>query len=177
VDAAARRQLIVQSKGLYAFALTLAREEDNARDLVQETVMKALDAAAVPQDATAFRVWLFRILRNAWCDRLKRHDNRPKEPLEDLDRDAQAGDWITLHERQINAMAVRASFTKLKPDHQQVIALVDIAGYRYAEAAAILNVPSGTVMSRLARARQALLAAIEEARIVPIAQGRSPTSA
>jgi RNA polymerase sigma-70 factor (ECF subfamily) len=177
VDAAARRELIVQCKGLYAFALTLARDEDSARDLVQETAVKALDAEAVPENVTAFRVWLFRILHNAWRDRLKRHDNRSKEPLEGLDSGVQFGDWVTLHERQINAMAVRASFTRLSPDHQQVIALVDIAGYRYAEAAEILNVPSGTIMSRLARARQALLAAIDEATVVPISRGRRPSQA
>lgn len=168
LDGVAKRRLLAQCKGLYAFALTLARDEDKARDLVQEAAVKALDADNVPQDATAFRVWLFRILRNSWCDRMKRHDNRPKAPLDGIDRAVQFGEWIVVHERQINAMAVRASFKKLSPDHQQVIALIDIAGYRYAEAAEVLGLPVGTVMSRLSRARQALLAAIDEAAVVPI---------
>ena len=170
VDAAAKQRLLSQCRGLYGFALTLARDEDAARDLVQETALKALDARNVPEDATAFRVWLFRILHNAWRDRVKRHDNRLKAPLDDIDRAVQFGEWVVLHERKINAMAVRASFKKLSLDHQQVIALVDIAGVKYAEAGQILRVPSGTIMSRLSRARQALLAAMGDAAVIPLYQ-------
>jgi RNA polymerase sigma-70 factor (ECF subfamily) len=169
VDAGAKQRLQAQCKGLYGFALTLARNEDEAHDLVQETALKALAARNVPEDGAAFRVWLFRILHNSWRDRLRRHDNKTKAPLDAVDADGRLGDWTVVHERTINTMAVRASFEKLSRDHQQVIALVDIAGMKYAEAGAVLHCPPGTIMSRLSRARQALLAAMNEATVVPVA--------
>jgi RNA polymerase sigma-70 factor (ECF subfamily) len=168
VDAAATQRLQFHYKGLYGFALTLARSGDEARDLVQEAALKALAANNVPTDATAFRVWLFRILHNSWRDRVRRNDTSPKAPLEDIDRNVHFSEWVTLHERTINALAVRMSFAKLSRDHQQVIALIDVAGFKYGEASALLQIPLGTVMSRLARARQALLAAMGEARVIPI---------
>ena len=168
MDADKRIRLQSHYKGLYGFALTLAHNEDEARDLVQETALRALGADNVPEDATAFRVWLFRILHNAWRDRLKRHDNRAKASLDDLDHAVRFGEWLTLHEQRINVMAVRASLEKLSPDHRQVIALIDVAGLKYAEAGAVLQVPTGTIMSRLARARHALLAAMNELTVIPI---------
>jgi RNA polymerase sigma-70 factor (ECF subfamily) len=170
LDAAARQRLQSHYKGLYGFALTLARSGDEARDLVQETALKALAANNVPTDATAFRVWLFRILHNSWRDRVRRSHTSPKAPLEDIDRDVHLGEWVTLHERGINALAVRMSFAKLSHDHRQVIALIDVAGFKYGEASTLLRIPLGTVMSRLARARQALLTAMGEARVVPLAR-------
>jgi RNA polymerase sigma-70 factor (ECF subfamily) len=61
---------------------------------------------------------------------------------------------------------------KLEPAHREIIALVDIAGFRYAEAAEILDVPVGTVMSRLSRARLAMIALIEGHNVMPIAAAR-----
>jgi RNA polymerase sigma-70 factor (ECF subfamily) len=170
LDAAAKQRLQSHYKGLHGFALTLARSGDEARDLVQETALKALAAHNVPTDAAAFRVWLFRILHNSWRDRERHSYASPKAPLEDMDRNVHLGEWVTLHERGINAIAVRMSFAKLSRDHQQVIALIDVAGFKYGEASALLQIPLGTVMSRLARARQALLAAMGEARVIPLAR-------
>jgi RNA polymerase sigma-70 factor (ECF subfamily) len=67
-------------------------------------------------------------------------------------------------------MAVRASFKKLSRDHRQVIALIDVAGMKYAEAGEVLGCPTGTIMSRLARARQALLAELDGATVIPISR-------
>jgi RNA polymerase sigma-70 factor (ECF subfamily) len=177
VDDSAKRRLQSQYKGLYGFALTLARDEDEARDLVQETALKALAARNVPEDATAFRVWLFRILHNAWRDRGKRLGNRPKETLDSVDGAVRFSDWCLVHEERINAMAVRASFNRLSRDHQQVIALVDVAGMRYAEAGEVLGCPAGTIMSRLSRARHALLAALDDATVIPILPQRRRSKA
>jgi RNA polymerase sigma-70 factor (ECF subfamily) len=77
---------------------------------------------------------------------------------------------VTLHEQRINVLAIRMSFAKLSRDHQKVIALVDVAGLTYGEASAVLQVPKGTIMSRLSRAREALLAAMREATVIPIAR-------
>jgi RNA polymerase sigma-70 factor, ECF subfamily len=170
VDERAKLRLQSQYRGLYGFALTLARDDDEARDLVQETALKALAAANVPEDATAFRVWLFRILHNAWRDRLRRHGNREKAPLEAIDQDVQFGEWCIVHERKINAMAVRASFKKLAPDHQQVIALIDVAGMKYSEAGEVLRCPPGTIMSRVSRARRALLTMMNDATVISISR-------
>lgn len=168
MDTAHQNQIIRHYTGLYGFAMTLSRNEDEARDLVQETVAKALGAERVPQDATAYRVWLFRILHNVWRDRIKRHDRRMAAPIDTLDCAVRSDEWLILHEERINALAVRAAFSKLSRAHQQIIALIDIAGLKYAEAGNVLQVPTGTIMSRLARARHSLLVAMNEANVIPI---------
>lgn len=167
MDSGSQDQLLRHYRGLYGFALTLARNEDDARDLVQETAAKALAAHRVPEDSAAFRVWLFRILHNSWRDRLKRHDRRAT-PVDDLDRAIRFDEWTMLHEQRINAMAVRTALDRLSPDHQEIIGLIDIAGLKYAEAGDVLRIPTGTVMSRLARARHLLLVAIGESNVIPL---------
>jgi RNA polymerase sigma-70 factor (ECF subfamily) len=151
-------------KSLFGFAFSLTGERDTARDLVQETALKTLSAKNVPEDAAAFRVWLFRILRNAFVDDVRRRKPVCMDP-EDLEQLAPSDDWS--EHRQINVVAVQQGFVKLSPEHRQVLALVDVAGMSYAEAAAALDVPVGTIMSRVSRARAALLQQIEPDNVAP----------
>lgn len=75
-------------------------------------------------------------------------------------------------DRLIAAITVRQALERLDPPHREVIELVELAGFRYAEAAQILDVPVGTVMSRLSRARLSLLEALEEGNLRPLATRR-----
>lgn len=134
----------------YAFALT--RDRDEAKDLFQETVLRAMSAAEVPVADPAFRAWLFKIIRNLWIDRSRSHARR--ERLHE--QMASAGEADTGVATTENHYAVREAFAYLSVEHQEVLALVDIAGFSYDEAGELLCVPRGTVMSRVSRARQSL---------------------
>ena len=144
--------------------MALLRDEDRARDLVQDTVVKAMSAREVPTDGDAFRVWLFRILKNTFIDQARR--NRPMY-LNPVDLETDVGDDGWKEERQITVIAVRSAFAELSESHRNVLALVDVAGMSYAEAADILDVPTGTIMSRVARARASLLREIERDNVTP----------
>jgi RNA polymerase sigma-70 factor, ECF subfamily len=146
---------------LHAFARTMLGDGDAAHDLVQEAASRALAARRVPDSAPAYRLWLFQIVRNAALDELKRR-RRPT-----LAEDAAADLWH-FDEASIAKITVTQALTVLAPAHREIISLIDIAGFSYGEAAALLNVPAGTVMSRIARARSALLAAIEASSVRPM---------
>ena len=104
---------------------------------------------------------MFKIVRNAALDELrrKRIDPIEQEPAVDLWRFDNAC---------IAKITVEQGLASIAPLHREIIALIDIAGFSYAEAAATLDVPIGTVMSRVTRARMALLAAIEASSVRPL---------
>ena len=131
---------------LVAFARTIVGNADGARDLVQEAAARALAARRTPEDAAAYRAWMFKIVRNAALDEIRRV--RPQqiegEPPVDLWRFDNAC---------IAKITVDQGLETLPPAHREIIALIDIAGFSYSEAAGVLGVPIGTVMSRITRAR------------------------
>lgn len=153
---------------LYGFAVALTHDPALAEDLVQETLTRALAAVRVPEDPPAVRAWLFRILRNLVIDL---HRRRQEQPLDDevLAAYENAVDWSTV-DRMINQVTVRAAFTTLKHSQQEILALIDVAGMTYAEAALTLDVPVGTVMSRLSRARERLAKTIQDGNVRPLRQ-------
>lgn len=141
---------------LKRFALSLCRKGDVAEELVQITAERAFRARAQFDPATRLEAWLFRILRNAWIDMLRRdatrgevidiHDAPQADPV---DSAAQADDRLML-------ASVRAAMRDLPEDQRAVLHLVCVEGLSYAETANALDIPKGTVMSRLSRARLAL---------------------
>lgn len=153
---------------LYGFAFALTNDAALSEDLVQETLTRALGAKRVPHDAPAVRAWLFRILRNAVIDMRRR---RKEDLLGDRPEETppSAVDW-GFADRVINQLTVRTAFDRLSDNQREIIALVDVAGMSYAEAAQTLEVPVGTVMSRISRARTALADAIESGNIRPMRQ-------
>lgn len=158
---------------LFGFAFALTRDRDRAGDLVQECALRALAAARVPADDRAFVVWLFRILRNAFVDQCRRsgHETVFDPELEDSG-DPDAG-W-TGDRRMIDVVTVRIAMAKLSVSHREIITLIDFVGQSYEEAAQVIGVPPGTVMSRLSRARRALLALLEADNVTPISRARRP---
>jgi RNA polymerase sigma-70 factor (ECF subfamily) len=164
---------------LYRGALRLTRDPDRAQDLVQDTYVRALRYQHSYQAGTNMRAWLFAIMRNLFWDRFR--GGRP----EDLSLDAENGDFA-LYDRlkdesakpeeqvldNIAASEVVAAVEKLPPLHREVVLLVDVEGFSYKDAAEVLGVPIGTVMSRLHRARQQLQKqlydyAVESGIVVP----------
>jgi RNA polymerase sigma-70 factor (ECF subfamily) len=164
--AKAQRRIEPYLDRLYGYALSLTGDPQDAMDLVQECAARAIGARRIPDDASAYRAWLFRILRNIFLDSVRRQRHAP-EPMAGVEEtNAQPGAWHC--ERDLIAsLTVRMGMRKLSPDHRDIISLVDIAGLSYAETAALLGIPEGTVMSRLSRARRALLDHISAENIRP----------
>ncbi len=104
---------------------------------------------------------MFKIVRNAALDELKRMRRSP------LLAAPQAEPWAC-DDAWIAKITVEQGLATLSADHREIIALIDIAGFGYGEAAGILQVPVGTVMSRITRARGALLAAIGSNTVRPL---------
>lgn len=141
---------------LKRFALSLCRRSDLAEDLVQITAERAFRARARFDPATRLEPWLFAILRNAWIDHLRRDATRGEAV--DIDEFPQADprDSAAQADDRLMLRAVQAAMARLPEDQRAVLHLVCVEGLSYAEAAAALDIPQGTVMSRLSRARLAL---------------------
>lgn len=146
---------------LRRFARYLARDVSLADDLVQECLTRAVANIDSWQSGTNLRAWLFVILRNAFLNerRKKKHDT---VPLADDGHPA-----LTVTGGQESGMALKEvndALLKLSHDHREIIMLIGVEGMSYEEVSAILDVPLGTVRSRLARARQALRGKIEDGK-------------
>ncbi len=158
-----RARIEIYLQKLYGYAFSLTRDPNQAEDLVQECAVRALAAQNSPVDEPAYRTWLFRILRNAFFDRLRR-EKTAVAALEDVNFYPDVEFWRG-EERFISVLTVKFEMAKLPAPHREILGLIDIAGLSYAEAAKCLDVPTGTIMSRISRARRALLEAIEASNI------------
>lgn len=152
-----KRQLIKRVEAcrqrLYSTAYVWCQDASVADDLTQETLAKALGNLRSLKKAKALEPWLFRILNNCWCDHLRRKVN-----VEDLDFDLLINETTPLDQQLEKEVLrkVKDSMALLPVGSRQVITMVDIEGYTYIETAEILDIPIGTVMSRLARGRNRL---------------------
>jgi RNA polymerase sigma-70 factor, ECF subfamily len=143
------------SSRLYGYAVALTRDREYAADLFQDCVVRAMARPDAPVDEGAFRAWLFTIMRNLWIDTCRAR--RRREGIEtDAEDAAETAGPASLERMIVNRIAVRQAFARLSDHHRDVLALVDIAGFSYAETADLLDVPTGTVMSRVSRARISL---------------------
>jgi RNA polymerase sigma-70 factor, ECF subfamily len=145
---------------LRRFAYALSRNWDDADDLVQETCARALSRAHLWDEAARLDSWMFRIAQNIWLDRVRALKVRGQTTDVYELTDFVDSDGREVAERRLTLQAVQRNLALLPHDQQVVIALVCIDGLAYREAAEVLEVPIGTVMSRLARARSALFESI-----------------
>ena len=154
-----RNELAQRRDLLYQLAYSWCHEPALADDLVQNTMVKALRNGKQLRNPAAVKAWLIRILANCWYDHL-----RSRREMTDIDE--LGGDYEPRiddgSERQDIVDRVRQMIAELPDNQRQVITLVDLAGFSYAEIAEILDIPIGTVMSRICRARKALKAALAE---------------
>jgi RNA polymerase sigma-70 factor (ECF subfamily) len=141
---------------LFGYAMSLTGDREAARDLLQQSALRALDARHPPHNGCSIRAWLFRIVRNGWIDQHRREIVRISLPAAGP---VEQEPWH-YDDRLIAELTIREALLRLDPPHREIIELVDISGFSYREAAEILEIPVGTVMSRLSRARLALLDAI-----------------
>ncbi len=140
---------------LFNFARWLAKNQNDAEDLVQETYLKALRSFPSFQPDTNFRAWIFRILKNTFlssCSKLDRRMTFAVESEEDLPATCSTPESLLL--RRSDMDAVQWAIERLPVILREVILLCDVEEASYREIAEILSIPIGTVMSRLARARK-----------------------
>jgi RNA polymerase sigma-70 factor (ECF subfamily) len=141
---------------LYNFARWLSGDADEARDLVQETFLKALKGFGSFQEGTNFRAWMFRILRNTFLTSrtgLERRNTQQEDETGFEETVVGQETPETALMRRADAELVRKAIAQLAPPFQEVLLLADVEEMKYQEVADALSIPIGTVMSRLARAR------------------------
>jgi RNA polymerase sigma-70 factor (ECF subfamily) len=155
-----RRQLVDLLPRLRRFASVLTKSHADAEDVVQAAVERALRHADSWHEGTRLDSWLYRIMQNVWRDELRAHRRRA-EPL-DSHADIAGADGRDVTIRHIQSSEAREALHELPEDQRVVIALVVLEGMSYQQTADILEVPVGTVMSRLARARAKLAASLGE---------------
>lgn len=148
-----RQGLERSRRSLYRAAYAWSHDPALADDLVQETLARALKNGGQLRDHAALESWLFGILMNCWRDHFRR-----ARPTEDIDNHPLTHNQTPekAHEQQRITHRVRAAVAGLPEGQRQVLTLVDLEGFTYAEVAEIMAIPIGTVMSRLCRGRRAL---------------------
>jgi RNA polymerase sigma-70 factor (ECF subfamily) len=163
------------SDQVYQVARRLAGSREEAEDLVQETYARAFRAWRSFEPGTNLRAWLFRILTNLNIDRGRRIQRTPdQQPLEENDYflynrlEETTGDGTADERRVVERLSQNdavAALAELPHDFRDVVLLVDLADFTYSDAAQILDIPIGTVMSRLHRGRRILKRALAESAV------------
>jgi RNA polymerase sigma-70 factor, ECF subfamily len=145
---------------LRRYARFLRSEPDRADDLVQECLSRAFAKIDTWQPGTNLRAWLFVILRNCHVNEIRR-----EQRIVSIDDEFPASGPTLIEpgnqEARVVLAEVRNAYLSLSEEHRKLLMLVAIQGRGYKEASAILDVPLGTVRSRLSRARQALRQALD----------------
>jgi RNA polymerase sigma-70 factor, ECF subfamily len=139
---------------LLRYALYLAREKGRAEDLVQETLFSAWRNFRQFTPGTNCKAWLFRILTNLHYKQIQRSGKQCEVHVEEGDPGLAAPEKVSASQE------MREAFARLTSEHQQVLHLAVIEGFEVREIADLLQVPQGTVMSRLSRARASLRATL-----------------
>ena len=162
--AAFEAEALATVDSLYRTALRLTRVPADAEDLVQETYLKAFRAADRFEPGTNLRAWLFTILHNTALNRARDRardavvtfDSGTVERAADATLDAMADNPETLLLRETLAPELQAAIDELPAAFRQAVWLRDVEEFSYAEIATMLDIPAGTVMSRISRGRRML---------------------
>lgn len=143
---------------LRRYAQALTHNRDDADDLVQDTLERAWAKSAHWPLILDMRAWLFSIMHNLYIDGVR----RPRVPVSEMaEHDASVE---AHHDKQLTLMDLQAALRHLPPEQKEVVLLVALEDMAYADIAHILNIPVGTVMSRLSRGRERLRLLMEGPR-------------
>lgn len=149
-----REALLAELSGLRRFCFSLTGSQADADDLLQATVEKVLDKG-MPAEAHPIK-WAYRVCKNAWIDELRSREVRQRYPEQAEEPDfSPSAELVAGQEQALGAVGV--ALEQLPTEQRLALTLVAVEGKTYAEAAEILEVPVGTIMSRIARARRQLV--------------------
>ncbi len=149
---------------LYSTARYWTRNDADAADLVQETYLRAYKSFDSFAEGTNIKAWLYRIMKNTHLNMERKKSNSPKvveidaneepgkQPVEPAASARSSGDFLD----SLTSHEMEAALKELQPDHLEALLLIELEGFTYKEAAEILDIPEGTVMSRISRARKKL---------------------
>jgi len=158
-----RNEICEQRERLYRLAWSWSHNQHQAEDLVQETMARALAKLDTLREEARLAVWLTRIMANLFHDQFRKQKEETGQDFEPVSEETP--EEVT--DRSLLVQRTRAAIDTLNDDHRQIITLVDLSGFSYADTAQILDVPVGTVMSRLSRARKRLREQLEKAHPAP----------
>ncbi|HWL45074.1 MAG TPA: sigma-70 family RNA polymerase sigma factor [Ilumatobacter sp.] len=160
---------------LYSGALRMTRNQADAEDLVQDTYLRAYRSFHTFQDGTNLRAWLFRIMTNAYINKYRAKQRRPQETdlgdVEDLYLYRRLGSMetaaasLSAEDEFLDLFTddeVKQALEELPENFRLPVLLADVEGFAYKEIAELLEIPIGTVMSRLHRGRKAMHKALYE---------------
>lgn len=160
------RELMPHIQSMYNFAFRLTQDEDDANDLVQDTYLKAFRFINSFEKGTNAKAWLFRILKNSFINDYRRKSKEPSKvdyqevetyyDSEEMAGTAQTTDLRAETVQELLGDEVTNALNALPVDFRTVLILCDVEGFTYEEMAKILDIPIGTVRSRLHRARMLL---------------------
>lgn len=150
-----QREIVELLPRLRRFARNLTRNPHDADDVVQIAVERALMRIGQWRRDTRLDGWMFKIVKNAWIDEIRSRKRRDEVFLADDAATAEAAGGPE------DGLSIRAAMSRLPQEQRLAVSLVLVEGLSYQEAADVLEVPIGTLTSRLARGRQALQAALQ----------------
>jgi RNA polymerase sigma-70 factor (ECF subfamily) len=155
---------------LRRYARSLTRDSLRADDLVHDALVRALESGQIHRPNTNLRTWMMTVLHNVFIDeqRRRRVESRHAEALVQMSEEVAQ----PAQESQVRLAQIRRAFLTLPEEQRAALHLVTLEGMAYADAAAVLGIPIGTLMSRLGRGRAALRAFEEGERDLP--EQRSP---
>lgn len=148
---------------LRRFAMSLSRDAADGDDLCQAAVERALKSRGQWQPGTRLDSWMFRIMRNLWIDEVRTRGRRDRTFAPEEAGAAVGDDGDRRIERAVEISDVGRAMDRLPAEQREAIALVLVEGFAYREAAEILDIPMGTLTSRLVRGREALMRELGEA--------------
>ena len=157
------RELLMLLPRLRRFARALARDAADADDLLQVALERALKARAQWAPGTRLDSWMMRIVRNCWIDEVRSRTRRARTFVPEEEGAAIGSEAHREVELRAEMHAVEKAMNRLSDEQREVIALVLVEGLAYKEAAELLEIPMGTLTSRLTRGRQALAQMLEAA--------------
>ena len=157
------RELLTLLPRLRRFARSLARDAADADDLTQVSLERALKSRSQWQQGTRMDSWMMKIMRNCWIDEVRSRARRFRAFESDEARAIVSAVNPGEAERAGDADAIDRAMNQLPPEQREAVALVLVEGLSYREAAELLDVPIGTLTSRLTRGRQALARTLEAA--------------
>jgi len=163
-----RSNLVAMLPRLRRFALALSANRHDADDLVQTAIVRALNQEVAAQLAERLDSWMYRVVKNLWIDEKRRRAVRGiVEPIDNLAGTAGEDGRMQTEVRSELALAQKV-FDRMSPELRTSAVLVIVNELSYREAANILEVPIGTVMSRVARARRTLAKSLTGAAAKPV---------
>lgn len=151
-----------QLPNLQKYARSFYSDSAQADDLVQDTIVRAMDKAHLYQEGTNLKAWLYRMMHNIFCNQ---HKRRKRYPHVDAEKVLPTLAESASQEEHLRLAQTQMAFNQLEPTFREALYLVTVEGMSYQQAAQVMDVKVGTVKSRISRARNDLLQKLKTVKL------------